>query len=62
MKPPADNVLPIDGRCAVCGKPLGEQTAGRRRITCSPACKQELYRRRRDRRRGDVGQPLLQNG
>lgn len=52
MKPSPDNIAPIDGRCAVCGVELPEQTVGRRRITCSPAHKQELYRRRRSRRRG----------
>lgn len=49
-----DNIVATPGRCAVCGAALPEQTAGRRRITCTPACKQELYRRRRKRRRGGL--------
>lgn len=34
-------------RCAVCGVELAAQTVGRPRTTCSAACKQEAYRRRR---------------
>jgi predicted nucleic acid-binding Zn ribbon protein len=33
--------------CAVCGGPIEQPQTGRRRVTCSHACKQEAYRRRR---------------
>jgi hypothetical protein len=31
----------------VCGLPIGQPVKGRTRRTCSAACKQELYRKRR---------------
>jgi endogenous inhibitor of DNA gyrase (YacG/DUF329 family) len=50
----ADNVAAIEGRCAICGRELAWTGRGRHPITCSPAHKQELHRRRRRRRHGEL--------
>lgn len=54
MKVAPDNTAAIAGHCAVCGLELAWSGRGRRPVTCSPAHKQELYRRRRRRRRGGL--------
>jgi hypothetical protein len=33
--------------CQACGAPIGQPAKGRSRRTCSAACKQALYRKRR---------------
>ncbi len=38
-------------RCLICGRPLQPSVTGRRRLTCSPACRQKRYRIRRQARR-----------
>lgn len=32
--------------CLACGVPIGDSDVGRRRLYCSPACKQRAYRAR----------------
>lgn len=42
--PPRDKNLAPLGRCAVCAGEFAQPTRGRKRVYCSPACRQRRYR------------------
>ena len=59
VKPKPPRPAPQPRTCACCGKEFMPKTAGHQARTCSPNCRQKLYRQRKERRErlaGEVAQ------
>jgi endogenous inhibitor of DNA gyrase (YacG/DUF329 family) len=53
---------PRMARCARCGTPFPRASTGRPRAYCSNACRQADYRRRAERRAGELLREMAENG
>lgn len=59
VKPKSPRLVPQPRTCACCGKEFMPKTAGHQARTCTPNCRQKLYRQRKERRErlaGEVAQ------